>query len=508
MKRLLGALFVLALVIPFRARAEAASDCAAIARSKIEATNLLSSAVVPEVNGVPEYCRVLGFVRPAINFEIHLPTAGWNGKFLMFGCGGFCGSLDTRGQVGGLNLGLRRGYAVSTTDGGHWGASATDGRWAMDNPVGRADWGWRAVTETARVSKVIVAQLYGTAARKSYFDGCSNGGRQALIEASRFPGDFDGIIAGAPALDLLGLGGALFPYLLQSNTASDGKPIFTNAKLRLVTEAVAAACADQDGLINDPRLCHFRPGTLQCRSGAAADTCLTAAEVGTLERWYAGPLTRAGKPLYSGGIPLGSEVFWPEWLTGHGTSDGEDMAFARDGLRYVAFPVAPGALFDPVRDYNIERDLPKLRPLADIFDATNPDLSKFNAKDGKLIIYQGWADAIVTPFRTVDYYEELTRAAGGREKVEQFARLFMIPGMDHCGGSNAGPGIDFRGFDPLAALDAWVENDQAPASLSTTKLDSSDKPRWSRPVCAWPRVAKLKAGTDRTGAESWSCADE
>ena len=507
MTQLLGALFALALMAPLHARADVAGDCAAITQSKITMTNLLSSTVVAAKDGLPEYCRVLGFVRPAINFEIHLPTTGWNGKFLMLGCGGFCGSLDTPGQIGTMNLGLRRGYAVSTMDAGHWGATATDGRWAMDNPVARADWGWRAVAETARVTKTIIRDLYGSAARKSYFDGCSNGGRQALMEASRFPGDFDGIIAGAPALDLLGLGGALFPHLLQSNTGADGKPIFTNAKLPLLTRAVASACADADGLVNDPRACRFKPATLACHPGAAAETCLTPAEIGTLEKWYAGPVTRAGKPLYSGGIPMGSEVFWPAWLTGNGTSDGSDMEFARDGLRYVAFPVAPGPLFDPVRDYNIERDLPKLRPMARVYDATDPDLSKFDARGGKLIVYQGWADAIVTPFRTVDYYDEMTKAAGGRTNTEKFARLFMIPGMDHCGGSNAGPGVDFRGFDPLTALESWVEKDEAPAQLLTTKLGPAGRPQWSRPACAWPQVAKLRAGADRALPASWSCSD-
>ena len=507
MKKLLTALFALLLMAPLTARAEVAADCAAIANSRIEATNLLSSTIVPAANGVPEYCRVLGYVRPAINFEVRLPTTDWNSKFLMIGCGGFCGSLDTPGQLGTMNRGLRRGYAVAITDAGHWGATPTDGRWAMDNPVARADWGWRAVTETARVSKTIVNGLYGTAAQKSYFDGCSNGGRQALMEASRFPDDFDGIIAGSPAMDVTHLAGALFAHLLQSNTGADGRPIFTNAKLHLVTYAAAAACADADGLVQDPRVCRFKPATMACRPGDLPETCLTPAEAGTLEKWYAGPVSRAGTPLYSGGIPTGSEVFWPEWLTGNGKTDGQDMQFAREGLRYVAFAVSPGPLFDPVRDYDIERDLPKARPMEAVYDSSNPDLSKFNARGGKLIVYQGWADAIVTPFRTVDYYDAVTKAAGGQANVEKFARLFMIPGMDHCGASNAGPGVDNRGFDPLVALETWVEKGHAPAQLVTTKLDTDGKPKWSRPVCAWPQVAKPKPGADRSRADGWSCAE-
>ena len=507
MQRLLAALFLVVLIAPQAARADVAADCAAIAQSRINATNLLSATIVPAGNGMPAYCRVLGYVRPAINFEIRLPATGWNGKFLMEGCGGFCGSLDTGSQIGTMNRGIRRGYAVSTTDAGHWGASATDGRWAMDNPVAQADWGWRAVTATARVSKAVIAKLFGSGPQKSYFDGCSNGGRQALMEAQRFPADFDGIVAGAPALDATDLAGALFAYLLQANTDADGRPIFTNAKLGLVTRAAAAACADADGLVDDPRACRFKPATLACHPGDAPDTCLTATEVGTLEKWYAGPVTRAGKPLYAGGIPVGSEPFWREWLTGNGHIEGSDMAFAREGLRYLAYPPVPGPLFDVVRDYDIERDLPKFSAMHAVYDATNPDLSKFSARGGKLIIYQGWADAIVTPFRTVDYYEDVMKAAGGRANAQGFARLFMIPGMDHCGASNAGAGVDYRGIDPLAALEAWVEKGEAPARLITTKLDAAGKPRWSRPVCPWPQVAKPVAGADRARAEGWSCSD-
>jgi feruloyl esterase len=504
---LYAALVAFALLAPGAARADVASECAAIAQSRIAATNLLSSVIVPAANGLPAYCRVLGYVRPAINFEIRLPETGWNGKFLQEGCGGFCGSLEN--QVGVLNRDLRRGYAASTTDAGHWGQSPTDGRWAMDNPVAQADWGWRAETETARVSKVVIAELFGHGPAKSYFDGCSNGGRQALMEAQRFPNDFDGIVAGAPALDATRLAGALFASLLQANTGDDGKPIFTNAKLDLVIGAARAACADPEGFVNDPRACRFRPATLACHPGDRPETCLTAPEVATLEKWYAGPVTRAGQPLYAGGIPVGSEIFWPEWLTGIRGGEGEDMAFARDGLRYLSYPPVPvpGLLFDVARDYDIERDLPRFSAMSRVYDATNPDLSKFAARNGRLIIYQGWADAIVTPFRTVEYYDEVMKAAGGRAKAETFARLFMVPGMDHCGASNEGPGVDYRGIDPLSALEAWVEKDEAPARLITTKLDPAGKPRWSRPVCPWPQVPKAEAGADRTRAEAWSCEE-
>lgn len=506
MARMIGALVAL-LLFPLSAWADA-GDCAHIADAKIEVTNLLSSSVVPAKDGLPEYCRMLGFVRPAINFEIRMPTTGWNGRFYMAGCGGFCGSLDSDrpGQVNAINHGLRRGYAVATMDAGHYGTTATDGRWAMNNPVAIADWGWRAVTETARVGKTVVKAYYTAAIEKSFFNGCSNGGRQALMEASRFPDDFDGIIAGAPAMDGVGIFGALFPFLAQANAGADGKPIFTNAKLRLLGELVTASCADEDGLVGDPRSCKIKPGVMACRPGDLSETCFTPAEVGVLEKWYAGPMGKDGKPLYSGGIPAGSEVFWPAWLTGSGTLEGSDMVFGREFLRYVGFPVAPGPTYDPLREYSIERDFPKLQAMAPVYTSSNPDLSRFNAKGGKLIIYNGLADAIVPPFRTIDYYAAVTKAAGGRAKTESFARLFMIPGMDHCGGSNAGAGIDQRGFDPLTALESWVEKGVAPAALVTTKLDAAGKAKWSRPVCPFPQTAKFDGKGDRSAAASWSCS--
>src|SRR5579859_7943364 len=180
-----------------------AGDCAGLARLKIETTNLLSAAEVPAAGDLPAYCRVLGYVRPAINFEVRLPLADWNGKFYEAGCGGFCGTLDTErpGMYNSTTYAQRRNYAVATMDSGHWGTSSVDGRWALGNPVAKADWAWRAATETARVGKALLRAFYGTAQSHSYFNGCSTGGRMAGVEATRFPADFDGIIMGAPALD-------------------------------------------------------------------------------------------------------------------------------------------------------------------------------------------------------------------------------------------------------------------------------------------------------------------
>jgi feruloyl esterase len=487
-------------------QASSTVDCTALANMKIPNTNLLSAALVPAAEGLPEYCRVLGYVRPAINFEIRLPAHGWNGKFYMAGCGGFCGTLDSDrpGQINAMNHGLTRKYAVSTMDGGHWGTAVTDGRWGFDNPVARADWGYRAVTETARVSKLVIETFYKAAPTKSYFHGCSNGGRQAQMEASRFPDDFDGIISGAPALDLTGLAGALHPWLTQADTGGAGRPIFSTSKRKLVEDAVAKACAGPDGLIEDPRTCPFKPASLKCTEGDGSD-CLSAAEAGVLEKWYGGPKSPTGEQLYPGGIPLGSEPFWPTWLLGNGELPGAVMIFAREYVRYLAFVHAPGETYQ-VSEYHLERDLSKARELSSTYDSASPDLSKFKEKGRKLLMYQGWADAIVTPFRTVNYYEAVEKAMDGQRATEAFFRLFMVPGMDHCGLSNAGIGIDQRGFDPLTALEQWVEMGTPPASLLATKSDRDGKALWTRPLCPYPQVATYNGSGDRKDAANWVCA--
>ena len=228
----------------------------------------------------------------AINFEIKLPLQAWNGKFYMVGCGGFCGTLNSeaRGFSNAMNFGLRRNYAVSASDSGHWGTNSVDARWAMNNPVAVMDWAQRYVPETARVSKIIVKAYYGAEQKKSYFAGCSQGGRIGLMQALRNPKDFDGIISGAPASDNTGLYNH-YAWVANANSGPDGKSVFSPAKLNLLRNAVYAACGEKlgvaDAVIADPRACHFKPSTLQCRAGDGAD-CLTQAEVAAAEKFTAG----------------------------------------------------------------------------------------------------------------------------------------------------------------------------------------------------------------------------
>jgi Tannase and feruloyl esterase len=497
----------------------AAQDCAGLAKLKVENTNLLSATEVAASGDLPAYCRVLGYVRPAINFEIRLPVQDWNGKLYMTGCGGFCGTLgaDAPGFTNAMNFGLRRNYAVSTSDSGHWGTGATDARWAMNNPVAQIDWAQRAVPETARVTKAIAGAYYGVEQTKTYFAGCSTGGRMAAVEALRNPKDFDGVISGAPALDYTGLVATFFAWVTKVNTGPDGKPIFPASKVKLLGDAVYAACgekgAEKDSIVTDPRACHFKPAALQCRAGDAAD-CLTAAEVDVAEKWYRGPIDSKGRQLYPGGIPLGSEPHWPRWLTGTSTASPALPRFAQDFLRYMAFQPSAGPSFQ-VADFDFDRDPQRLDSMAEMYNAATfdpatgttvvGDLSAFRDAGGKLIMYHGWADPLVTPQLTVDFYDELAKKSGGIVATQDFARLFMVPGMDHCGIQTNGPGISDTGIDPLTALERWVEKGEAPALLTATKTAPTGETLWRRPVCAYPEIARYKGNGDPTDPASFAC---
>lgn len=484
------------LLLAVAAPSLATDHCGALAGLRIDDTNLHSAVTVPAADGLPAYCRVLGEVRPAISFEARLPLEGWNGKFYMAGCGGFCGRLDADrpGFANSINHGLRRGYAVATMDSGHWGTGPTDGRWAWDNRLAEIDWGWRAVTETARVSKRLIATHYGRAQQRAYFAGCSTGGRMALMAAQRFPADFDGIIAGAPALDYTGLVATQSAWITQANTGADGQPILARDKVPAIAAAVSAACdgldGRRDGLIDDPRDCRWSPAELRCGQDAAVagTTCLSDAEVSVVERWYSPPRNSTGAALYPGGVPRGSEPFWPLWLSGLPAQPAIPPLvplFARDFLRYMAFAEDPGDTY-AVTSFDFDRDPPRLAAMSQHYDATSPALEAFRDRGGKLLVYHGWADPIVTPQRTLDYYAELERRFGAAP-TREFARLFMLPGFDHCG-IQAGAGANDAGFDPLPALEAWVEQGVAPERIDTRRRDAQGQTTWQAPVCAWPRA--------------------
>jgi feruloyl esterase len=483
--------------------AQTPGDCDALEDLKIEDTNILSSGVAPAAEDLPEYCWVRGYVRPAINFEIRLPTTTWNGKFYMAGCGAQCGRLlaDRPGFNNAMNHGLRRNYAAVTVDGGHWGSDIFDRTWIYDkDPIARFDFDQRAVTETARVSKEVITAYYGRAPERSYFAGCSNGGRQANMEAWKYPEDFDGIISGCPTLYSLrwGLG---WVWKTQATIGQDGRIVLAFSKLPMIAKAVYDACAGDDGLIDDPAQCQFEPSSLACQ-GAGGPDCLTAAEIETLEKWYGGARNSKGEQIYPG-VPLGSEPYWSESLAYEddaGPLALEDLATDQNYLRYVGFVEDPG----PGYDVDFDKDPERLKDGYANRTAEGTDLSEFKERGRKLLIYQGLADVDVAPEATRQWYEALTKDMGGDAGTMEFARLFMVPGMSHCG-VLSNPGVDQTGFDPLPALEKWVEDGVAPESIVMTKTTEDGKTEWTRPVCVYPNVATYKGSGDLKDAANWTC---
>jgi feruloyl esterase len=501
----------LGLVLPAllaAAPAAAATDCAGLADLRLDDVNLLSAVTVPAADGLPEFCSVRGYVRPAINFEIRLPT-DWNGGFYMAGCGGLCGKLlsDAPGMVNAMNHGLRRGYAAATTDSGHWGAGSADGRWAFHDRVAETDWADRAVRETAETAKAVIAAHYGADPAPSIFAGCSTGGRQANMLALRDPELFDGILNGAPALDYTGLVATFMAHLVQANTAEDGSQIVTSDLIPLVHETSLAQCDAldglEDGLISDPDACTVDWSGAACGEGTNAP-CLSEAQIGTLTAWTeTGAVNSAGERLYPAVIPPGSEPFWPLWLTGLPNGAGRfNAAINRDFLQFMAFQDDPGEGFTAL-DFDFDRDPPRLAHMAAIYNADEPDLGAFAAAGGRMITWHGLADAVVPHGKTVAYFQALTETHG--QELASFDRLFLIPGMDHCG-IQPGPGIDQSGFDPLTALENWLETGTAPETLLTTRSGADGQAEWSRPVCAWPQVARYDGTGDWHQPESFTCA--
>ena len=508
-------------------RPDAAAQCAALASQTIADTTVLSTTMVdgnaepiPAVSlvyakrhalgpedrpSLPEYCRVRGLVRPAINFELRLPAANWNGKFFMAGCGGFCGQVlpERLGQSNGINEALAKSYAVVTTDAGHWGAHAADGLWAYNDRAAERDWAWRVIPEVARAAKAIIRAFYGQEEERSYFSGCSNGGRMGAMATQRFPDLFDGVLIGAPALDwrTLAMHGA---WTIQSNTSADGKPILGIEKTSLIAGAVMAACDATDGLVDnliaDPRQCNFEPESLQCGAGEDEGQCLTAAEVGVLEKWYGGLPDGHGVD-WKYNIAYGSEPYWPGWLTPPQGRIGAMEAFLRPLFSYILFEQDPGPSFTP-HDIDLAAYPTGLDALRSLYNPDNPDLSRFRAAGGKAIMWQGWSDPGSVPEAAIGYYQDAVEQNGGKGEVDGFFRLFMSPGAGHC---FEAPHQGAERFDPLAAIEAWVEQGVAPDVIVAQQVGSDGAPIRSRPLCPYPQVARYSGSGDPDKAGNFFC---
>jgi Tannase and feruloyl esterase len=460
-------------------------------------TQITEANLIKRKDDLPAHCQVKGYVTPQVGFEIRLPVNNWNGKFMETGCGGTCGVITIDWLCPGP---LRKGYACITTDMGHEDRSG-GGLWAYNNPQEEIDWGFRATHVTAIAGKAITEQYYRKTPSKAYFMGCSTGGRQGMVEAQRFPWDFDGIIAGAPASDQSGtIMIRLWAALAMRD--KDGKSILSSTDLQLVHDAVVDACdmndGVKDGLIGDPRACHFDPLKLVCK-GQSSTECLSMEQANALKRIYTGPMTSKGKEIYTDGALMpGAELAFGGYF------ESKFSSFDVNFLRYMAFVPDPGPNWQP-SDLNFDRDYKRFGMMESLYAGTNPDLRKFKAAGGKIILYHGWSDAGpggIPPLKTVDYYETVEKTMGGPAATQDFFRLFMIPGMGHCGGGEGALDIDY-----LSYLEAWVEKDHAPDAMIGKHLDEERNDpkniKFTRPVYPYPLRARYRGSGDPNDAASF-----
>jgi Tannase and feruloyl esterase len=483
-----------------------APDCSKLLGLKLKDTVITEAAVIPAKGDVPEYCRVQGGLETVILFEVALPTTAWNDKFFYVGGAGYNGSVPE------LTDALARGYAAAGSDTGHrgfhWDASAM-----YDNPQAQVNYAHRATHLVALLAKQIVQAYYGAPARRSYFCGCSNGGKMALMEVERYPDDFDGVVAGGAVVDRT-KAMIMFDWTQRALLGSEIPP----SKVPAMEKATLAACDAKDGLadglIDRPDHCEFDPKVLTC-AGGDGPNCLTPKQVAAWKKILQGPVTSTGKRLYVGYSP-GHEGDYPYYITGVGTMHGypsSNFMYMDSFMRWIVF----GPKFDSVRSFDYDKDPEALVPFEKDQDADSTDLSGFKAHGGKLIMYNGWADHSTPPLRTVQYYNDVRQKNG--PNAEGFVRLFMMPGLYHC---NGGPGPDvFGGLgqagykkndregDIIGALDRWVDQGIAPAKLITTKFKNDD-PRQgvarTRPVCPYPQAAKYKGSGSVDAAANFVCA--
>ncbi|HTR86458.1 MAG TPA: tannase/feruloyl esterase family alpha/beta hydrolase [Reyranella sp.] len=485
---------------------KAAMNCAGVSRLSWEAMTVLSARLVPAADGVPEHCRVSGLIAPEVRFELNLPTQ-WNRRLYMFGNGGFAGETPEFASRPLVRANaLKNGFATITTNTGHDAGNEPLATFATDYAK-RIDYAFRAVHMTVTEGKKMVAAYYGLAPAYSYWDGCSTGGREGLISAQRFPEDFDGIVAGAPVLNFVDtVTQSLWNGLVLTQT-----PV-SLGKLKTVSDAIYARCDAKDGLkdglIDDPRHCDFdiHRDVAQCAAGKDDDGCLTAAQAEAVMKIHDG-LKVHGKPALFG-YPIGSEVVgtnytaggvevsgWSHWLIPPPGGKSNQLAFGESFVRYFSSPKSNPEI-DPAK-FDFEKDMAKYEEARALLNATNPDLTGFRRRGGKLLMYFGWADTALAPLMGVDYYEKAVAANGAG--TTDFARLFMVPGMFHCRGG-AGPDR----LDGLTALINWVENGTAPQSIVATKMVQGKVVR-SRPLCPYPQVARYSGSGSIDEAANFAC---
>ena len=524
---LLAASFCAALVVLGSPAARADSPCAQLinlqlphARVTIAELQTSGSFTPPgsttTLTGLPAFCRVAITSNPTsdsiINMEIWIPTDGsFNGKYEQLGCGGFCGSIG----YAGIAEAIRRGFAGAATDDGSQARGLPT--FALGHPEKIIDFGYRALKETTDKAKAVIAALTDHGPRRSYFAGCSDGGREALQEAQRFPNDFDGIIVGSPANAWT----HLFAGFIWNEQAllKDAASYLPSSLLHVLSQAALAQCAGQDGgvptdpFLNDPRDCRFDPASVQCAPGQDPTTCLSAEQVATAKQIYRGPHDpRNGKLIFPGYEP-GSEANpanWPVWITGATPGSALQQFFGNGFFADFVF-MDPNFNFN---DLNFTSDIRLAdKGVGEVINSVNPDLHPFKRHGGKMIHYVGWADSAIAPMNSVNYYEDVSRHVPG--DIHDFYRLYMVPGMAHCAGGDGpnafgngvnAPVIDAE-HDLLRALDRWVEDGVAPHRIIATHYTNNNPTlgvAFQRPLCPFPEVAFFQGGAS-TDPDNFRC---
>jgi hypothetical protein len=505
-KTMAGVVAGFALAFAFSSPAQTASlavvspvaDCTALTNADISNSvgapvHITSASLIQNARPAP-YCRVLGYVEPAVRFEVRLPSATWSQRFVQTGCGGLCGMVNVRLDHAESCVPSQNGeLALASTDMGHSGGN--DGAFGANDYQLRIDFAYRGVHVTTLAAKALISRYYGQGPKYSYFSGCSDGGREALMEAQRYPEDFNGVAAGAPAINFITQNTFYHGWNARVNTGSDGKPILTADKLPILHKAALDACdaADglKDGLISNPAACHVDPSVVECKPGAETSGCLTHDQVRVAKELYAGAHDPQGNKFVIGGPMPGSELAWAGVLL---PNSGQDrymsVGISTGALKHLAYARNPPESFT-LADFKFDRtSFDATTQLHSLYDATDPDLTPFEAKGGKLILWHGWADPHISPLNTVAYYTAMQRMMGA-STVSKFARLYLFPGGYHCGGGE-GP-LD---FDLLTPLMAWVERSVAPEALIAAHSPERGGP--GGPAGSGDRMGQPAAKPDRT----------
>jgi hypothetical protein len=478
--------------------------CATLSAFKGKDIVSIQARVVPATADTPQHCRVVGIISPEVAFEVNLPDK-WNRRFYMAGNGGLAGDpLD--GPTNADRTGaLTNGFVIARTNTGHDARKEPSGSFILSNPQKAIDYAYRAVHVTAETAKAIAIDYYPQPITFSYWNSCSNGGRQGLLEAQRFPDDFDGIVANAPWVDQTGFTiGAIW-----NQKALSEAPVSLD-KMKLIADKAMAKCDEvdglKDGLIDDPRQCSFDPehDVPACQAGADTADCLTPAQATAVKKVYSGPVSK-GKPYFPGFMvgseavntgPNGAASGWSGAIvSAQPTAKPADFNLAEGVMRYLVLE-PPQPEYDTLQ-FNFDHAAKTVERWSKLADAKNADLSKFRKSGGKLIVTYGWADQILQPLMGVHYYEAVS-AKHGKETMD-FARLFMVPGMAHCGG---GVGPDRN--DAVTAVIDWVEKGKAPEQLIASKVTNGQVVR-TRPLCPYPQVARYKGQGSIDVATSFSC---